>query len=189
MAALPIIGLVGAGISAATTLVGGFMQASAMESQAEMARVGAAFTAEQLRMQGAEALATSQRQMLEKRRLTQLGLSKLQAQAAGSGLGATDVGVLKLGEGIAKRGEYEALADLWSGQNRQLGYETQREAALFEGEARARGLEYGASASRIGAVMGATGSILSGVGQYGKDRAILGAGVPQRSAYVPVPFG
>lgn len=164
-----IAGIAGAGISAVSTIIGGAHQAAGLEAQGELAKQGAEFSAKQMEMQAAESRASGQRSALEKRRLTALGLSKLQARAAASGGGATDMGVLKLGEGIAGRGEYEALADLFAGENRARGLESGAAAARYEGDARKISSDFAADATRTGSYLQAGGTILSGTSQFGRD--------------------
>ena len=115
-----------------------------------------------------ESRAAAQRTMLEKRRESRFLQSKLQARAAASGGGADDPGVLDLTGDIAQRGEYDALMEMYRGENRARGLEDQAtgsrmsgSAALYEGEAKK-------SASRLSAMGTIIGGASSMYGQYNK---------------------
>lgn len=157
MAALTVVG---GGISAAGTIMGGNAAADAGKS----ARDSQYFKATQEEMAAQESRASSQRDALEKGRETTLLQSKLQARAAASGGGADDPGVITLAEGIAGRGEYEALTDMYKGENRARGLEDSAmgsrmtgDAALAEGEAKKSASRWSAA----GTIIGSAGSAFS----------------------------
>lgn len=143
----------GTGVSAASTIAGG--RAAEDESK---------FRAAQLRQRAAESRASSQRSAFERRREGDLALSSLQARAAASGGGADDPTVIKLGEDIAARSEYGALAEMFKGENRARGYEDSASAALVSGKA-----------AKKGSYLKAAGTILSGAGSMASK---FGGGLP-----------
>lgn len=141
------------GLQAAGTLMGGNAAADAGES----ARKAQYFRATQEDMAAQESRAAAQREALDKGRQTTLVLSKLQANAAGSGGGASDPGILTLAGDIAGRGEYESLLDMFKGENRARGLEDQAigsrltsDAAKAEGEAKKSASYLSAAGTLIG---------------------------------------
>jgi hypothetical protein len=166
----------GTAISAGGTLIGGFMGADAQEEAGRLQEAAANFEAQQLQMAAAESRATAQRQMFERQRLTKLALGTLQTRAAAGGGKATDENVLSLTSEIAGRGEYQALAELYTGENRARGLEDSAAAKRYEGKARAYGAERAANAARIGSVLSAGGTILSGTGSAMKESGRLNYG-------------
>lgn len=147
----------GGALSAAGTLIGGQAAADAGWSQ----KNSQYFKATQDEMAAQESRAASQREALDKGHQTTLLLSKLQANAAASGGGASDPGVTTLASNIAGRGEYESLLDMYKGENRARGLEDQAigdrltgDAAAAEGNAK-RNASY---LSAAGTLVGSAGS-------------------------------
>lgn len=143
----------GGALSAAGTLMGGQAAASAGKSN----RDAMYFRAAQEEQAAAEARAVGQRSSFEKERESRLLQSKLQANSAASGGGASDSGVLNLAGDIAGRGEYETLMELYKGENRGRGLEDQAmgsrlsgDAALAEGEAKRKASYFSAAGTLIG---------------------------------------
>jgi hypothetical protein len=141
MAALATIAsIAGTAVSAIGTIAAGKAQARAAE-----------YEAVQLDIKGKEERALAQREALEKKRGTDLALSRHQAVMAASGLGTTDPTVTdQLGD-IAEYGTY------------------QQQLAQYGGDSRARILDYQARATRMagknqmrGAMYSAAGTILGG---------------------------
>lgn len=135
-------GLVGTGLSASGTLAAGdyAARAGAMARTAAYARAGEQEDeAGQVEQNATGEIAAAQRQALEKRREAKLLTGSLQARAAGSGVDA-GVGspVVAAGE-IAGRGEYQALMDMFQGQNVASGLRN-----------KAAGMRYGAQITRYG---------------------------------------
>jgi len=138
-----VVGGLGTAVSAAGTLAAG-----------EAAQQSANYKAQQQEMAAKEAQAAGQRQAFERQRQTALTQSTLQARAAAQGSGdTTDDTVVKLGSEIAGRGEYQALMDLYSGENRSRGLMDQAKASRYDGEA-----------AKIGSQYSAAGTLLNGVG-------------------------
>lgn len=161
----------GTAVSAGGSLIGGSMKASAEEQMGQLAQRGAEFQAQQLDQAATESRAASQRQAFEKQRLGRLALSSLTARAASSGGSATDTDAVKIAGDIAGRSEYEALGDLYTGENRARGLTDEATGARYTGAAKAYGAQLGAQATRAGSYFDATGTILKGVGSFGKDYA------------------
>jgi hypothetical protein len=168
----------GTAITAGGTLIGGFMGADAQEEMGRLQQGAAEFEAQQLQMAAAESRATAQRQMFERQRLTKLALGALQTRAAAGGGKATDENVLDLTSEIAGRGEYQALADLYTGENRARGLEDSAAAKRYEGKARVYGAERAANAARIKSLFDAGGTILTGAGKIAGTKGNLIPGKP-----------
>jgi hypothetical protein len=154
----------GTAISAGSTLLGGFFGASAAEDQARLQQAGAEFEAKQLEQAAGESRAASQRQMFERQRLTKLALSNLRARAGAGGDAATSGDVLRLTEDIAGRGEYQALSELYTGENRARGLELNAAAKRYEGKAKVYGADRAGFATRAGSVLSSGGTLLTGLG-------------------------
>lgn len=141
MAAAPA--LLSAGASAAgfstlgTIITVGSTLLSAVSSiqEGNAANKAAKFEATQLETKAKNERATSQLAAQEQRRQANLVTSRARAIGAASGVdpgaGVTD---LQNEANIAGEGEYRALAELYSGENRARGYQDQAKARLFEGK-------------------------------------------------------
>ena len=143
----------GGAIQAAGTIMGGNAAADAGKAQ----RGAQYFKAAQEEQAAQESRAAAQRGSLDKARESRLLLSKLQANAAASGGGASDPTVLDLAGGIAGRGEYESLMEMYKGENRARGLEDQAigsrmsgDAAKAEGEAKRNASYLSAAGTLIG---------------------------------------
>lgn len=139
-----VISAVGAGVAAAGTIAAG-----------NAAKEGAYFKAAQEDQAGQEGRAASQRGAMEKRRQAGLIESKIQAGAAASGAGASDPGIVKLTSDVAGRGEYQALTDMYTGENRARGLSDVAMGDRMSGDAAKTGSEYKATAT-----------LLSGAGSF-----------------------
>lgn len=156
-------------LSSGGTLFSGFMKADAEEENARLQRASGEYEARQLQMAAAESRAASQRQAFEKQRLTRLALGTLQTRAAAGGGKASDENIVTLASDIAGRGEYQALADLYTGENRARGLEDQAAGKRYEGEAKVYGAGRAADATRLGSLFSAGGTILSGTGSMARE--------------------
>lgn len=161
----------GTAVAAGGSIIGGGMKADAEEQMGKLQQRGAEFQAQQLDQASTEARAAGQRQAFEKQRLGRLALSTLTARAAAGGGGAADTDVLKIAGDIAGRGEYEALGDLYQGENKARGFGDEATGTRYTGAAKAYGAKLGATATRVGSAFDATGTILKGVGTFGKTYA------------------
>ena len=150
----------GSAVSAMGTLAGG---KAAMQA-GQYAQQSHEFTARQQGQAAKEARAVGQRSAFEKRREGDLLDSKLQARAAASGGGATDPTVLDLSGDIAQRSEYDALFEMYKGENKARGLQDAAlasrmsgQAALFEGEAKRKASYLSAAGTLIGSAGSAFG--------------------------------
>jgi hypothetical protein len=158
------MGLTAAGtaVSAMGTIAGGNAAAEAGERQQEAYY----YRAKQEEQAAQESRASAQRAALEKRREGRFLQSKLQARAAASGAGADDPTVLDLAAGIAQRSEYDALFDMYRGENRARGLEDQAKGSRMTGDAeRIEGINR-KKASRIQAIGTIIGGASSMAGTY-----------------------
>jgi len=161
---------VGAGVKAYGTLLGGSYarQGGLMKQQADN------YEAAQLDINAQQARAAAQRQALDTGLNTQYALSSLQARAAASGGGAADPTVINLGSTIAGRGEYQALGDMYKGENQARGLEDQAAGLRYSGTAAA----IGGNEQATGAGFSAADTLLGGATgmfqTYGQNRLRLG---------------
>ncbi len=125
------------------------LAAGRAEQQAARARQQALdHQAEQARQQAGQDRATSQRAAIEQRRRAKLLESKALARAAASGAGAGDPTVENILGDIGAEGEFRALAELFVGEERALGLETQADLRNFEGRQERRAGDVARSASK-----------------------------------------
>lgn len=134
------------GAGAVTTAAGTLMAGGANKASAD-------YRAEQLDMAATEARAAAQRQAFERRRTAKLTLSQLQARAAAFAGDASNPGIIKLGGDIASRGEYQALSELYLGENRARGLTDEATGSRVAGQA-----------AQTGSYFSAAGSLASGFG-------------------------
>jgi hypothetical protein len=167
--ALPVsLALTGAAtaVSAMGTIAGGNAAADA-GYRGQQAQI---YKARQEEQAAQEARAVGQRALFEKRREGDLLQSKLQARAAASGGGADDPTVLNLGGDIAARSEYDALFEMYKGENRARGLLDAATASRMKGDAEyAEGMakKKASQISAIGTIVGGAGSMFN---QYHKPK-------------------
>lgn len=142
-----IAGLVGTAVSAAGTLAAGAAQKSASE-----------FQAKQLEQQAAEEKAAAQREADRVKKERDFVLSRQQAVAAASNLGALDETVLDLAGDVAQEAAFQEGMVRYGGDQRAKGRRAQAAAARMEGKA-----------AMTGAMFGAGGTIMGGIGSFAKD--------------------
>jgi hypothetical protein len=152
---------IGSEHAAATGLAAGDLAATGAERRGRLLgqakRLGGRLTQEAREFEAVQAereagttRAAAQRAALDRRRDIKLTLSALQARAAASG-GASDDSVARLAARMAERGEYEALGEMFSGENRARGIEDV-----------AAGLRFSGAAARIGSELDALGAEYEG---------------------------
>lgn len=122
-AAAPFLAAAGTVVST----IGAIQQGNAQQAAAN-------YQAAQLTQQAGQDRATAQRQAIEERRKAGLALSRVQAFSAASGAGATDPTVNNIAGDIAGQGEYNALTQLYNGEERARGLENQASATRFQGQ-------------------------------------------------------
>lgn len=142
-----IFGLLGTGISAAGTIAAGAAQKSAAD-----------FQAEQLERQAAEERAAAGREADRARKERDFVLSRQQAVASASNLGALDETVLDLAGDVVQQGEMNEGMIRYGGEERAKGRRAQAAAARLEGKA-----------AQTGSYFGAAGTLMSGVGDFASD--------------------
>lgn len=156
-----VTSLAGTAISASGTIASG----KAAKDAGIRSMQAQEFKAAQYEQAAQESRASAQRAALERRRDVKLAESTLQARAASSGGGADDPTIVQLGENIAGRGEYQALGEMFRGENRARGLLDEATGARFTGEAELAAGKAKQQASEYSAA----GTILSGVGTlFGK---------------------
>lgn len=167
MAALPFIAagaqFAGSAVSAMGTIAGGDAAADAGMRQQQAYE----YRAKQEEQAAQESRAVSQRAALDKRRQGDLLLSTLRARGAAGGSNVASGDILDTAGEIGGRGEYEALFDMYRGENRARGLidsaagsRMTGEAARAEGEAKKRASRMAA----IGTIIGGVGSAASNFG-------------------------
>ena len=175
---------VGIALSVASTVMQARNTAAAgrAEQEAAVARAqGLEHQAAQGRQIAGQERATAQRAAMEQRRQGRLLSSRALARAAASGAGAGDPTVeLILGD-IGAEGEFRAKSELFIGEERARGFETQADLLIFESEQERRGGRtarkaserqaftqlLGGGAKIFGQVRETTGSDGLGLGRYG----------------------
>jgi len=142
-----IIGLVGTAVSAVGTIAAGSAQKASSE-----------FQAKQLEQQAAEEKAASQREAAKVRKERDFILSRQQAVASASNLGALDETVQDLAGDVAQEGALQEGMVRYGGDERAKGRRAQAAAARMEGKA-----------AQTGSYFSAAGTILGGMGSFAKD--------------------
>lgn len=156
---------IGGGISAAGTIAGG----SAAATAGQMKQAAANNQADQETWNAAGELASSQRKMLDTRLKTNLTESSLTARGAASGFDASTGSMLTDAGDIAQRGEYQALTDVFNGDNGRTGMLNKAAATRYGGQADAWAGEKAQDASYLsaaGTIAGSAGSMLKSYGQF-----------------------
>ncbi len=162
MAALPL-----APLALGATALGGAVSAIGTIAAGNSAKQAAYFRAGQEDQMAQESRAASQRQALEKRRQAGLVLSKIQAGAAAGGSDTTSPDLLNLVGDVAGRGEYQALSDMYSGENRARGLEDSATGERMTGDA-----------AQTGSYFKAAGTLLSTGGSVYDRYNLYTKGVP-----------
>lgn len=142
-----IAGLAGSAASAVGTIAAG-----------NQAAAGAEFEAAQLEAGAAEEKAASQREAMAKRKETQFVLSRQQAVASQSNLGALDETVVDLAGDVAQEGALQEGMIRYGGTSRAAGRRAQAQAARISGKA-----------AQTGSYLSAAGTIMGGIGSFASD--------------------
>lgn len=118
-------------------LIGGLLTAGATVAGGIAEKNAADFEADQLERKGKEEFAASQRDASAARKEADLANSRAQALAASSGGGAgTDAPtIIKIMQGIAGQGAYNADTQLYGGKSRQAGLRDQAAGRRASGKA------------------------------------------------------
>lgn len=142
-----ILGLVGTAVSAVGTIAAGSAQKSASEYQAA-----------QLESQGKEEKAASQREADRVKKERDFILSRQQAVAASSNLGALDETVQDLAGDVVQQSAVNEGMIRYGGEERAKGRRAQAAASRMEGKA-----------AQTGSMFSAGGTILGGLGSFASD--------------------
>lgn len=145
-----IAGVIGTIVSAGGTIAAGAAQ-----------KQSADFQAEQLEQQGMEERAASQRDAQKVRRERDFLLSRSQAVASSSGLGALDETVTDLSGDIVQDAAVSEGMVRYGGEERAKGRRAQAAASRLEGKA-----------AQTGSYFSAAGTILGGVGSFAKSNGL-----------------
>ena len=154
---------IGAGISAANTIVGGDYAAQAGRMKQDEAN----FEANQDVANAAGETAAAQRQAIDIGQKANLLRSSAVANAAATGVNAGTGSALANQAQIAARGRYQADMDLWSGQNQASGSMNQAAAKRYTGEMDLLGGEEAQRASTLNALSTIAGGGASFMRMYG----------------------
>jgi hypothetical protein len=145
---------VGTALSAGGTIAGGASAARA----GQMRQQAANFTAAQLEENAAGAIGAGQRAALDKENEARLVGSAVTARAAASGIDAGVGTPVSLTGDIAARGRYQALLEMFQGENRASGLRNQATTTRYEGElAKQEG-----EAKEFASILGGLGTIAGG---------------------------
>jgi len=109
----------------------------------------ASYTAQQLRYNAEQENAVAQFSAEEKRRQTRLLMSRALAVAAAGGGSASDPTVLNLMAGIETEGRLAAMADLYEGAARARGLNLEADAREYEGRVASKAARLKASATLL----------------------------------------
>lgn len=157
------------GIGATLVQASGTLAAGRAEQQAANARAqGLEHQAAQGRQAAGQERATAQRAAIEQRRQGRFLASRSLAVAAASGAGAGDPTVENILGGIGAEGEFRALSELFIGEERALGLETQADLRIFESEQERRAGKAARRASRgtaFAQILGGGATAFSASGQ------------------------
>lgn len=145
-----ILGLVGTAVSAAGTLAAGAAQKSAAD-----------FQAQQLEAQGKEERAAAQREAEQTKKERDFVLSRQQAVASASNLGALDETVLDLSGDVVQQAAVNEGMIRYGGEERAKGRRAQAAASRMEGKA-----------AQTGSYFGAAGTLMGGIGDFASDYGV-----------------
>ena len=148
-------------LSVASSIGQGKAQADAAKAEARSTQQVAQYNATQLRQQAGQERATAQRAAIEQRRRGRLARSRAVNLAGASGAGVDDPTVVNILGDLAGEGEYNALAELYSGEETAKGLEAQAAAGLAEGDMMASAARIRGRAARRAGSIDATGTELS----------------------------
>lgn len=145
---------------AAVAMVGGtILQASSQMAAGRAAQKAGNMEKAASDVAANNANAAAQRKAIESQRQATLAGSRLQALSAAGG-GASDPTIVNLAEGIAGKGEYNAMTDLYNGESDAAALTDKGNLAQYEGRVK----NQTAKTQAIGSVLSSAGSLY---GKYG----------------------
>lgn len=148
------LGVIGATLAKAAAIGGTVLSTIGTISAANNQNAAADFQARQLEIQGKTENALAQREAQERRRQSDLRISRAKAVAAASG-GGQDYSLL--GD-LEEEGELNALNSLWEGQEAAKGRQVQAASARFSG----------AQAKKAGSINAFSTALDGGISFYDK---------------------
>lgn len=169
--------MAGAGMSAAGTIAGGNTSRQAGQLQ----KTAADYQAAQLDQNATQAVASSQRQMIDTGVKTGLAISSSRANAAANGVEASTGSAATNTGNLAARGSYQALMDLFNGQSTATGLRNQAQGVRYTGEIDALEGEEKQQASWLAAGGTLLGGMGGGLSTYGKMKYQTPTGQPGAS--------
>lgn len=144
------------------SMLGTVASAEATLASGKAAQQGADYQAKQLEMNAAGERAAGQRRMFERQDATRRAIASSRTRAAASGVDPGAGSALTNEQDLAARGEYQALLEMWGGENEATGLENKAQGVRFEGEMKRRGARLAA----LGTLAGGVGATLGGAGKY-----------------------
>jgi hypothetical protein len=147
-------------ITAVGTLVGGAVEADAARAEGKAAQQIANFQARQMEQQAGQERAVSQREAIEQRRRARLAQSRALAIAAASG-GGTGGTVQDILATLGAEGEMNAQAALYEGEEAARGLETQAAATRSQGRYANVSSRTAARNMRVSSYLSAAGTLMS----------------------------
>lgn len=162
------------GLSAAGTIAAG----NTAKTAGQLQQLSDQYQADQLRENQGSEIGAAQRQMIETQQKAKLLTSAVEARGAAGGV---DVGVgspVAAAKSIASRGSYQAMMDLWNGQNRAVGLENQAKGLEFSGDVAQWEGEQKQKQSRIDALATLAGSGANMAKTYGAFNYPTASGQP-----------
>lgn len=121
-------------ISAATTAAGAGVAAAGAAAQGRAQNKAAGFQSRQMEQQAGQDRATAQRVAITQRHQAKLAQSRATTLTAAGGGSMLDPSVVNIMGDIQGQGEYNALAALFSGEERARGQELQASATRITGK-------------------------------------------------------
>jgi hypothetical protein len=168
LASLGGAGAILSGVGGITSAIGTLAGGSYAAQSGKMQQAAANYQASQLEQNATQAIASSQRSMLDTQEKTQLAIGTSTARAAASGVNAGAGSAVENVGQLARRGSYQALMDLYSGQSTATGLENQAKGVRYSGDVAAASGEAQQTASYLGAAGTLAGSAGNFFTQYGK---------------------
>jgi transcription initiation factor TFIID subunit TAF12 len=148
-------------VSTVGTLVGGEAQAQQARYEGKAQQQVANFHAAQLRQQAGQQRAVSQQEAIEQQRRARLARSRALAIASASGAG-TDGSVQDILARLAAEGDINAQAAIYEGEEAARGLETQAGATQAEGKYANAASRYAARNIKRASYLSAAGTLMQG---------------------------
>jgi hypothetical protein len=153
-------------VAAAGTLMAGAAQSEALKAGAKAEGELAEYKANQLKVEAGQRRASAQRAAIEERRKGRLAQSRATAVAAASGGGVVGTDVENILANLGAEGEYNAQAALYEGDQEARGMEDQANAELYGSKLNKSMASYQARVARNSSYVSAGGDLLKGAGTF-----------------------